>query len=59
MKNASKLSRVLLPFGAASKKLHKKEHSSLSARYLAGSDLLSVELCSDQQSSTLRMISPT
>ena len=59
MKNASKFLRVLLSFGAASKKRHKKERSSLSARCLAGSDLLSVELCSDQQSSTLRMISPT
>ena len=56
--NASKFLRVLPYFGAASKILHKKECSSLSARCLAGSDLLSAELCSDQRSSTLRMVSP-
>ena len=55
MKNVSKFLRVLPSFGAASKILHKKECSSLSARYLAGSDLLSAELRFDQYSSTLRM----
>ena len=58
MKNAPKFLRVLPSFGAESKILHKKECSLLSARCLAGSDLLSAELCSDQRSSTLRMVSP-
>ena len=58
MKNASKFLRVLPSFGAVGKILHKKECSLLSARCLAGSDLLSAELCSDQWSSTLRMVSP-
>ena len=58
IKNTSKFLRVLPSFGAASKILHKKEYSSLSARCVAGSDLLSAELCSDQRSSTLRMVSP-
>ena len=58
MKNTSKFLCVLPSFGATSKILHKKECSSLSARCLAGSDLLSAELCSDQCSSTLRMVSP-
>ena len=58
MKNVSKFLRVLPSFGAASKILYKEECSSSSARCLAGSDLLSAELCSDQRSSTLRMASP-
>ena len=58
MKNASKSLRVLPSFRVASKILHKKEYFLLSARCLAGSDLLSAELCSDQRSSTLRMVSP-
>ena len=44
--------------GATSKILHRKESSSLLARCLAGSGLLSAGLCSDQRSSTLRMVSP-
>ena len=59
MKNASQFLRVLPSFGAASKIFHKKKCSSLSARCLTGSDLLSAELCSDQRSSTLRIVSPT
>ena len=59
MKNASKFLHFLSSFGAASKILHKKKCSSLSARCLTGSDLLSAELCSDQLSSTLRIVSPT
>ena len=55
MKNASKFLRVLPSFGAVGKILHKKECSLLSARCLAGSDILSAELCSDQRSSTLRI----
>ena len=58
MKNASKFLRVLPSFGASSKIFHKKKCSLLLARCLAGSDLLSAELCSDQRSSTLRMVSP-
>ena len=58
IKSTSKLLRVLPSFEAASKILHKKKCSSLSARCLAGSDLLSVELCSDERSSKLRMVSP-
>ena len=58
MRYASKFLRVLPSFGKASKILHKKESSLLSARCLAGSDLLSAELCSDQRSSTLQMVSP-
>ena len=58
MKTAFKFLRVLPSFGEASKTLHKKEYSSLSARCLTGSDLLSAELCSDKRSSTLRMVSP-
>ena len=53
-----KFLRVLPSFGAVSKKPHKKECCSLPARYFAGSDLLSAELCSDQRSSTLLMVSP-
>ena len=53
MKNASKFLRVLPSFGATSKMLDKKECSLLSARCLAGSHLLSAELCSDQCSSML------
>ena len=49
MKNISKFFRVLPSFGAASKILHKKECSSLSAKCLAGSDLLSAELCSEPE----------
>ena len=49
---------VLVSFGVASETLHKKKCSLLLARCLAGSDLLSAELCSDQRSSTLRMASP-
>ena len=59
MKNASQFLRVLPSFGAASKILHKKKCSSLSARSLTGSDLLSAGLCSDQRSLTLRIVSPT
>ena len=51
MKNASKFLRVLPSFGATSKILRKK-------KCLAGSDLFSAELCSDQRSSTLQMVSP-
>ena len=51
MKNASKFLRVLPSFGATSKILRKK-------KCLAGSDLSSAELCSDQRSSTLRMVLP-
>ena len=58
MKNASNVLLVIPSFGAASRKLHKKESSLLSARCLAGSNLLSGELCSDQRSSILRMVSP-
>ena len=58
MKNASKFLHVLPSFGASNKILHKKECSSLSARCLTGSDLLSAELCSDQRSSALRTVSP-
>ena len=57
MKNVSKFLHVLPSFGASSKIIHKKECSLLLARCLAGSDLLSAELCSDQRSSTLRMVS--
>ena len=49
MKNISKFFRVLPSFGAARKILHKKECSSLSAKCLAGSDLLSAELCSEPE----------
>ena len=58
MKNTSKFLGVLESFWAARKILHKKECSSLSARCLTGSDLLSAELYFDQRSSTLRMVSP-
>ena len=58
MKNASKFLRVLPSFGATSKILHKKKCYFLSARRLAGSDLFSAELCSDQRFSTLQMVSP-
>ena len=57
MKSASKFLRVLWSFGAARKILHKKECSLLLVRCLAGSDILSAQLCSDQRS-TLRMVSP-
>ena len=46
LKNAFKFLRVLPSFTAASKILHKKESSSLSARCLAGSDLLPINLFS-------------
>ena len=46
LKNAFKFLRVLPSFRAASKILHKKESSSLSARCLAGSDLLPINLFS-------------
>ena len=58
MENTSKFLRVLPFFGAESKILHKKQCSLLSGRCLAGSHSLSAELCSDQCSSTLRMVSP-
>ena len=58
MKNVSKSLRVLRSFEAASIILHKKECSSLPARCLASSDLLSADLRSDQRSSTLQMVSP-
>ena len=57
MKSASEFLHVLPSFGAASKILYKK-NCLLSARCLGGSDLLSAELCSDQRSSTLQMVSP-
>ena len=58
MKDACKFLHVLPSFGAANKILLKEKCSSLSAGCLADSDLLSAELCSDQRSSKLRMVSP-
>ena len=49
---------VLISFGAVRQKLHDNKRLLLLARCFAGSGLLSVKLCSDQRSQTLRIVSP-